>query len=231
MTKSDRSNILKLQKRMLKCLLSRRNAIALYLYEHINNNTQDDGNPDNKDNQSPDFLVPAMAAAVYMDIKGCLDNFLPEAYRSGQYYVLKAAKQAKPAESILNLTIQKSLQKSYDLIKAAILNLCTKAYTQGHLDKAGLKAYIKKLYSNSAGLIATTETMRQKVAGAVQEMGRANIKSVIGQAEYMTAGDNKVCPKCASLEGKIMSVDEIQGLIPQHPGCRCWFTIIGNSGA
>ena len=37
----------------------------------------------------------------------------------------------------------------------------------------------------------------------------------------MTAGDDRVCEKCAALEGRIFTLDEIEFLIPLHPNCRC----------
>ena len=42
---------------------------------------------------------------------------------------------------------------------------------------------------------------------------------VLMQAEWSTAGDDRVCPECASLEGKVYTLDEIEGLIPVHPNC------------
>ena len=45
--------------------------------------------------------------------------------------------------------------------------------------------------------------------------------NVIVKAEWMTAGDDRVCPICASLQGQVFSLDEIEPLIPRHPNCRC----------
>jgi len=44
---------------------------------------------------------------------------------------------------------------------------------------------------------------------------------VIMMAEWATAGDDRVCDECASLEGKIFTLEEIESMIPRHPQCRC----------
>lgn len=49
-------------------------------------------------------------------------------------------------------------------------------------------------------------------------------------AEFVTAGDRFVCPQCASLAGRVFSVEDVQnGSAPlpvrdTHPGCRCFLT-------
>lgn len=40
-------------------------------------------------------------------------------------------------------------------------------------------------------------------------------------AEWITAGDDRVCPECESLEGELFTVAEARNLIPLHPRCRC----------
>jgi SPP1 gp7 family putative phage head morphogenesis protein len=42
-------------------------------------------------------------------------------------------------------------------------------------------------------------------------------------AEWRTAGDERVCPYCSSMEGRILSPDEAVGMIPAHDFCRCAF--------
>ena len=41
------------------------------------------------------------------------------------------------------------------------------------------------------------------------------------RAEWVTAGDGNVCSRCADMEGRVFSLDEIRELIPYHPFCRC----------
>lgn len=39
--------------------------------------------------------------------------------------------------------------------------------------------------------------------------------------EFVTAGDDDVCPVCEDLEGRVFTYTEAIGLIPVHPYCRC----------
>jgi SPP1 gp7 family putative phage head morphogenesis protein len=57
------------------------------------------------------------------------------------------------------------------------------------------------------------------------------VEGVTVQAEHVTAGDTRVCPECAALEGQVYTLQEARGVIPVHPRCRCAFRPIGNSAA
>lgn len=71
-----------------------------------------------------------------------------------------------------------------------------------------------------ARTLARTEVIRAHHAATIQEYRNFGLAGVKVQAEWSTAGFN-VCDECASLEGKIYTLDEIEGLIPKHPNCRC----------
>lgn len=72
-----------------------------------------------------------------------------------------------------------------------------------------------------ARLIAQTEVIRAHHSANIQEYRNAGIYQIKVKAEWLTAGDDRVCPKCQPQEGKIFTLDEIEPLIPFHPGCRC----------
>ncbi len=74
---------------------------------------------------------------------------------------------------------------------------------------------------NRARTLVRTEIVRAHHLATVQEYRNAGLNEVIVLAEFSTAGDDRVCPECAALEGRIFTLDEIEGLIPVHPGCRC----------
>ncbi len=71
-----------------------------------------------------------------------------------------------------------------------------------------------------ATTLARTEIIRAHHLGNVQEMRNWGVAGVKVRAELKTAG-YEVCPECASLEGKVFTLDEIEKLIPVHPQCRC----------
>ena len=70
-------------------------------------------------------------------------------------------------------------------------------------------------------MLAHTEMMRAYHQATVQDYRNWAIEGVIAKAEWRTAGDNRVCDLCNALEGKVFSLDEIEGMIPLHPECRC----------
>lgn len=91
----------------------------------------------------------------------------------------------------------------------------------------GKTEYAKKIVGNSKSalyrgeLIARTEIIRAHHLGMIQEYRNFGVAGVRVLAEWKTAGDDRVCTECASLEGKVFTLDEIEPLIPLHPLCRC----------
>jgi len=67
-----------------------------------------------------------------------------------------------------------------------------------------------------AKTIARTEVMYAFNTVAIEEYKQHKIKKV----EWLTAGDEKTCPICAPLNGKIFDIDKAPE-IPAHPNCRC----------
>ena len=72
-----------------------------------------------------------------------------------------------------------------------------------------------------AEILARTETIRAHHQAMVQEYRNFGLVGVRVQAEFKTAGDDRVCPQCQPLEGNFFTLDEIQNMIPVHPQCRC----------
>jgi SPP1 gp7 family putative phage head morphogenesis protein len=72
-----------------------------------------------------------------------------------------------------------------------------------------------------AMILARTEVIRAHHQGMVQEYRNWGMEDVKVQAEFRDAGDLRVCPECQSLDGRVFSLDDIEGMIPVHPQCRC----------
>lgn len=72
-----------------------------------------------------------------------------------------------------------------------------------------------------AEVLARTEVIRAHHVATIQEYRNWAVEGVVVQAELRTAGDGRVCERCASLEGQIYTLDEIETIIPVHPQCRC----------
>lgn len=90
-------------------------------------------------------------------------------------------------------------------------------------DKLGLTDSLGRFIpaQRRAEILARTEVIRAHHSAMIQEYRNWALEGVHVQAEWMTAGDNRVCDKCAKLQGKIFTLDEIEGMIPLHPQCRC----------
>lgn len=74
-----------------------------------------------------------------------------------------------------------------------------------------------------AKLLARTEVIRAHSDATLQEYKNWGMQGVIVKAEFVTAGDGRVCIECQALEGQVLTIKEAEGIIPVHPGCRCIF--------
>jgi SPP1 gp7 family putative phage head morphogenesis protein len=72
-----------------------------------------------------------------------------------------------------------------------------------------------------AEILARTEIIRAHHLATIQEYRNWGVLNIKVLAEWKTAGDDRVCDKCNSLEGKIYTLDEIEPMLPRHPQCRC----------
>lgn len=81
-------------------------------------------------------------------------------------------------------------------------------------------------------LIARTETVRAHNEGALNryEDFKERLDGVTTKVEHVTAGDNRVCPICATLAGRVLKIEDARGRIPVHPSCRCTFIPVSSSG-
>ena len=72
-----------------------------------------------------------------------------------------------------------------------------------------------------AVILARTEIIRAYSEATLQEFENWKVEGVRVKAEWITAGDERVCPDCAGLEGSIFTIEEAQGMLPLHAQCRC----------
>jgi len=72
-----------------------------------------------------------------------------------------------------------------------------------------------------AELLARTEIIRSHHVATINEYRHWEVEGVRVRAEWTTAGDHRVCSDCASLQGRVFKLEEIENMIPFHPLCRC----------
>lgn len=80
------------------------------------------------------------------------------------------------------------------------------------------------LTERRAEVIARTEIIRAHAEGALDLYSSySESLKVRVIVEFSATEDNRVCPKCASLEGLTFTLQDARDLIPVHPNCRCTF--------
>jgi len=128
-----------------------------------------------------------------------------------------------------NLTLAGDVQRELaDGIKRTILNgIATGKGTDDIvrdlgkviLDKesfkqAGTKTFSKAQYRME--MIARTEILRAHNQGRLKFHQQVGIKKV----EWLAMGDERMCPVCKELNGKVFSMEKLPPL-PNHAHCRC----------
>lgn len=69
--------------------------------------------------------------------------------------------------------------------------------------------------------IARTEIIHAHAEGQLDSFEKLGVSTLGVAVEWSTAGDDKVCPRCAPMNGKTFTVQQARGQIPLHPNCRC----------
>lgn len=80
---------------------------------------------------------------------------------------------------------------------------------------------IDKIGAAKARVIARTEIVRAHAEGQLDALETLGVTEVGVMVEWSTAGDDRVCPLCAPLDGVVLKLREARGIIPRHPMCRC----------
>lgn len=88
----------------------------------------------------------------------------------------------------------------------------------GRVDGIGMRRAI---------LLARTEVIHAYAEASLNRYEEFGINEVVGEVEFATAGDHRVCEKCKSMNYKTYTIKEARGIIPVHPQCRCaWKPVI-----
>ncbi len=92
------------------------------------------------------------------------------------------------------------------------------------IDKEAFKKAGKTVFATAQKrieLIARTETLRAHNQGRIKFYDTVGVR----QVRWMVAHDERLCPICLELDGKVFAVDKTPP-IPRHPGCRCCVTAV-----
>jgi SPP1 gp7 family putative phage head morphogenesis protein len=137
---------------------------------------------------------------------------------------------APEARSKIQLLATRSLE-SLKGVSASMASKLNFILAQGMLDGTGPAAIAREMISAVDGItqqrafmIARTEIIHAHAEGQLDGFAKLGVAELGVKAEWVTAGDDRVCPQCAPMEGKTFTVEEARGKIPLHPNCRCSWT-------
>lgn len=86
---------------------------------------------------------------------------------------------------------------------------------------------VGKIGITRARTLARTEIIAAHAEATLNAYEEAGIQGVEVESEFSTARDDRVCPQCARLEGRVYTLSEARGIIPVHPNCRCaWIPVV-----
>lgn len=111
-------------------------------------------------------------------------------------------------------------------ISQAMANQISRALSQGLVEGLGAASLAKRLTDEVDGItkrravaLARTEVIRASAESRLTEFENLGVGSVVVEEglEILTAGDDRVCSRCAALEGQIFTIAEARGVIPLHP--------------
>lgn len=102
----------------------------------------------------------------------------------------------------------------------ALANGMLRGHNPRQIAKA-MAANVDGLTKTRALVIARTEIIHAHAEGQLDSLEDLGADEVSAMVEWSTADDEKVCPACEALEGKVFKITEARGLIPRHPNCRC----------
>ena len=124
--------------------------------------------------------------------------------------------------------------RAFDELKgvtAAMGQQMSRILANGLIKGDGPRAIARELRRNVSNMtkqraltIARTEVIMVHAEGQLDAFEMLGVEEVGVMAEWLTAGDDRVCEECGALEGQVFTVDEARGMIPLHPNCRCAWT-------
>lgn len=167
---------------------------------------------------------------AYTDINASALATSPDFYEGSRAQFLIDAFNAPERRQTLELIFTRSYEQLRGVNEQMASRMSTVladgfAQGRGPIEVArNLNTIVGTIGRTRAETIARTEIIHAHAEGQLDGFEELGVDSITAMAEWLTAGDGKVCPLCASLSGVVMTVKEARGLIPRHPNCRCAWT-------
>ena len=117
-----------------------------------------------------------------------------------------------------------------DTMDQQISRILADGFTKGESPQTiarNLRKSVAGITKRRATVLARTEIIRAHAEGQLTGFEQLGVTGVKIQAEWLTAGDGRVCPLCSARSGEKMTIEQARGLIPLHPNCRCaWLGVV-----
>jgi len=147
----------------------------------------------------------------------------PDFYQGSKEQFLRSAFNQPERISKLKLLYTRSYEELKG-ITSAMAQQVSRVVADGMANGLGPASIARNLSNTITGItrqramtMARTEVIHAHAEGQLDSFEDLGIEEVGVQAEWSTAGDEKVCPLCGALEGAVMTIEEARGLIPRHP--------------
>lgn len=148
-------------------------------------------------------------------------------YAGGKEQFLRSAFTAPEATSKIKLLAT----RAYENLKGVTAQMSAKmasVLAGGMVAGKNPRQIARELAQQVEGLgkaraltIARTEIIHAHAEGQLDALEQLGVDEVSALVEWDTAGDDKVCPRCAALAGQVFEIKEARGMLPLHPNCRC----------
>lgn len=145
------------------------------------------------------------------------DRFVDSAFNRPIHADTAGIIYTRAFSNLQGITQEMDKQVSSVLARGIIDGLSAKVIAKNINDR------VSKIGLTRSRLLARTEIIAAHADATLNMYQEAGVEGVEVMAEFVTAGDDSVCPECEALEGKVYTIERARGLIPVHPQCRCSF--------
>lgn len=147
-------------------------------------------------------------------------------YKGTKYQFLKSSfgqPETVAKVKLLAGRVLTELKGVTEKIAGKLSRVLTDGLVQGQNPKTIAQTMVKELgmTGKQAETIARTEIIRAHAEGAIDAYEALGVTKLGVMVEWDTAGDGRVCPLCATLQGIVLTTKEAHGMFPRHPNCRC----------
>jgi SPP1 gp7 family putative phage head morphogenesis protein len=191
----------------------------------------------------------------YLDVIDSRDNrFVRNAYTKGARFSDARLREtglnvpSEEIEAVLNKPIHESkvqelFTRNFELLEGVDTDMqsAMRETLSGGLARgqgpggiaSDLNDRVDAIGTRRSNLIARTEVINAHSEGTLTRFEELGVDTVTVKAEVQTAGDDRVCERCWSIEGDVMTVEEVREDTftfdgtdfpvkpPIHPNCRC----------